>query len=237
MSLEEINQKRQDILEWRDDTLPISRIFNDPYYSFVDGLEETHHVFLQGNDLAVRFFAQSQFHIAELGFGTGLNFLAAWDLFSQNTTNDQKLIFSSFELYPLPRQDMQKALSQWPSLASVSEQLLAVWPDRFTQTKWIYEFGNIRLCLYIGDAQREINHLSPGVDAWFLDGFSPAKNPDLWTEALFANVYEKSREGGSFATYSAAGWVRQRLSDVGFTVERKPGFGRKKHMSVGVKAT
>lgn len=215
-------------LEWRDGRVPVSVRFDDPYFSLDDGLAETSHVFLAGNDLPGRF--RDGFHVAELGFGTGLNLLCAWRAFLEGGGTG-RLRFTSFEAFPMAREDAARALQAFPSLASLAEQVLAVWSD----SGFVLSAEGLYAEVVIGDANVTVPQMDAPADAWFLDGFSPAKNPELWNAGLMAAVGEQTGSGGTFATYTAAGHVRRALSDAGFEVRRVPGFGRKRHMSVGQK--
>ena len=211
---------------WQDRQVPVSRRFDDPYYSMQDGLAEARHVFLAGNDLPGRF--KPGFHIAELGFGTGLNALAAWQAWVE-TGHDGGLHFTSFEAYPMTPDDMAKALAAFPEIEELASALLALWrgaPGRF-------DLPGLQLEVIGGDARDTLANWDSAADAWFLDGFAPAKNPQLWEPALMHQVARHTSTRGSFATYSAAGHVRRALEDAGFGVSRQPGFGRKRHMSTG----
>ena len=214
-------------LSWSSEGVPISDRFGDPYYSFADGLAETRHVFLNGCGLPERF--EDEFTVAELGFGTGLNLLAtwmAWDTSGHKT----KLNFFSFEAFPMNVKDMQTALARWSELRPYAEKLLhqlSITPDSA-------EFETLSFKLMVGDARMVLPRCNEKADAWFLDGFSPAKNPALWEDRLLKEVAKHTNSGGIAATYSAAGHVRQKLSDAGFEVSRIPGFGRKRHMTKAV---
>ncbi|PUB14260.1 tRNA (5-methylaminomethyl-2-thiouridine)(34)-methyltransferase MnmD [Yoonia sediminilitoris] len=211
-------------LDWRDG-VPIARAFDDPYFSLDDGLAETTHVFLGGNDLPARF--TPGFHVAELGFGTGLNFLVTWQAWI-DAGRPGPLLFTSFEAFPMAGQDMQSALSHFPTLAPLAAKLLAEWtPDSGAIA---LPDGPV-LQVIIGDARDTVPAWGSKADAWYLDGFSPAKNPKLWESDLLYEVGKHTKPGGTAATYSAAGHVRQSLSDAGFTVERTKGYGRKRHMT------
>ena len=223
-----MNNQRAE-LEWRDGGVPVSTRFDDPYFSVDDGLAETRHVFLAGNGLPERF--RDGFHVAELGFGTGLNLLTAWQAFLESGVDGQ-LQFTSFEAFPMTRDDASTALGAFPSLAQLAAELLDVW----SQSSFILETETLRAQVIIGDARQTVATMKAAADAWFLDGFSPAKNPELWDENLLAEVGRKTAPGGSFATYTAAGHVRRSLEAAGFDVTRVPGFGRKRHMSIGTKA-
>lgn len=206
-------------VEWREGEVPVSTRFDDPYFSLENGLDETRYVFLSGNCLPERF--RDGFHVAELGFGTGLNFLAtlaAWG------DRPGRLHFTSFEAYPLDRAEMARALAAFPGLDAAP--LLEVWePGR------VMQIGPASLRLVLGDARKTLPDWEGRADAWFLDGFSPAKNPELWEASLLNEVARHTAPGGTAATYSAAGPVRRALAEAGFTVERIPGFGRKRHMT------
>lgn len=202
--------------------MPIARRFDDPYFSLNGGLDETRHVFLAGNRLPERFVPG--FHIAELGFGTGLNALAAWQLWCE-TGQAGALRFTSFELYPMEREDMARALAVYPELQTFAEALIAGLQDG------VFKADDFELEIIAGDARKTLTSWNGAADAWFLDGFSPAKNPELWEPSLLAEVACHTVPGGTAATYSAAGHVRASLAEAGFRVERIPGFGRKRHMT------
>jgi len=213
-------------LIWQEDGNPRSARFDDPYFSASGGLAETQHVFLGGNNLPARF--RDGFHIAELGFGTGLNALAAWQAWQQSG-NSGTLKFTSFEAFPLTHEDMARAATHWPDLTPQANVLLANWPPSGP-----LDLPNFRLEVIIGDARTTLPAWQAKADAWFLDGFSPSKNPEMWSENLLAEVGRHTAADGSFATYTAAGHVRRALAAAGFEVARSQGFGRKRHMSIGI---
>ncbi|MFV1874552.1 tRNA (5-methylaminomethyl-2-thiouridine)(34)-methyltransferase MnmD [Nioella sp.] len=213
---------------WRDNGVPVSERFDDPYYSLDNGLAETRHVFLEGNDLPARFVPG--FHIAELGFGTGLNLIAA-RLAWREAGVTGRLRFTSFEAFPMPPEDALRALSAFPEVAELAEDTAALLAD--PSQPLIRD--DIEMQLVVGDARQTLPLWQVKADAWFLDGFSPAKNPELWGADLMAEVARHTAPGGSFATYTAAGDVRRALVAAGFDVTRRPGYGRKRHMSTGKK--
>lgn len=217
-------QNQRADLQWRSDRVPVSTRFDDPYFSLEDGLSETRHVFLNGNDLPFRF--ADGFHIGELGFGTGLNMLTAWAAWEESGQTSP-LNYTSFEAFPMAPPDMIRALGGFDELAGWRDRFLSVWADdaRFL------ELPTLRFRLIVGDAREQLPQWTGAVDAWFLDGFSPAKNPELWGVDLMSEVARHTRPGGTAATYSAAGHVRRNLEKAGFSVTRAPGFGRKRHMS------
>jgi len=211
-------------LDWRDG-VPIARDFDDPYYSLEDGLAETTHVFLGGNDLPERF--GGSFQIAELGFGTGLNFLVTWAAWVA-AGRPGTLHFTSFEAFPMEPEDMAAALAHFPDLQTYTDKLLTHWQPDSDAVRFP---DGPTLKVIIGDARETVTQWDRNADAWFLDGFSPAKNPALWEPALLKAVGQYTKPGGTAATYSAAGHVRRGLEDAGFTVTRTPGYGRKRHMT------
>ncbi|EKE74125.1 MULTISPECIES: tRNA (5-methylaminomethyl-2-thiouridine)(34)-methyltransferase MnmD [Roseobacteraceae] len=213
-------------IEWRDGTIPVSTRFDDPYFSLASGLEETRHVFLAGNDLPARLC--DGFHVAELGFGTGLNMLALALIWN----GPGVVRFTSFEAFPMDSADIATALNAFPEARAIADPFLMAWGTGARQ----FRLGQIEVDVKIGDARDTLRAWDGWADAWFLDGFSPAKNPELWGEDIMTDVGRHTAPNGTFATYTAAGHVRQKLTDAGFTVSRVPGHGRKRHMSIGVKS-
>ena len=218
-------------LTWREDKIPVSTQFDDPYYSLDNGLAETHHVFLSGNNLLARFV--DGLRIAELGFGTGLNFIATLEQWRKSRV-EGKFHFTSFEAFPMTPTDMIKAYEQFPEIANIASEI-APHLEKLLETGTL-SLHDAHLHLITGDARETVSHWDAQADCWYLDGFSPAKNPELWDGNLTKAVYAKTCSGGTAATYTAAGFVRRNLSDAGFNVERVKGFGRKRHMSVARKA-
>lgn len=208
-------------LDWRDGVLPISTRFDDPYFSLANGLDETRHVFLAGNDVPARL--RPGFHIAELGFGTGLNLLAV-ALVAQIPIR-----FTSFEAYPMAAPDIARALQVFPEAAAIAGPFL----DQWAQGARAFTLGAVAVEVVIGDASETLPAWDGQADAWFLDGFSPAKNAELWAPELMAQVARHTAPGGTFATYTAAGFVRRGLQAAGFGVERRKGHGHKRHMTIG----
>jgi tRNA 5-methylaminomethyl-2-thiouridine biosynthesis bifunctional protein len=225
-------------LDWTEDGQPLSAEYGDVYFSRESGLEETRHVFLTHNALPERFAelaAGDRFCIAETGFGTSLNFLCAWELWEQTATPDARLHFVSTEKHPLAPADLQRALALWPELEPWARQLLAVYDDlapgwqHFTLAD-----GRVTLTLLVGDLLQTLPELDARVDAWFLDGFAPAKNPDMWTPELFAQMARLSAPGASVATFTSVGHVRRGLQTAGFAMRKVKGYGRKREMLAGV---
>lgn len=248
-----MNQREQPVslakLTWTEDGQPLSSEFDDVYFSKANGLEETRYVFLQHNHLPQRW-AQLQknqhFVIAETGFGTGLNFLAAWQLWREIAPDTATLHFISVEKHPVSRGDLSAALQLWPELADLAKLLIEHYPAELNNDFHHLRFGNqrVRLTLIIDDATAGFEQLlrgahpsqqlpHRGVDAWFLDGFAPAKNPDMWQPELFQQIHKLSNKQATVATFTAAGIVKRGLRDNGFSIEKVQGFGHKRDMIRG----
>ncbi|MGB0767057.1 MAG: tRNA (5-methylaminomethyl-2-thiouridine)(34)-methyltransferase MnmD [Phycisphaeraceae bacterium] len=217
--------------------------FGDVYFAAEDGLAETTHVFLEGNRLAERFASMSPgdcLTIGETGFGTGLNFLATWRLFERHAAADAQLEFVSVEGFPLGGETMRRALSPWPVLERQREALIEQWGPIWPGVhRFSFAGGRVRLSVLVGEAAEALGRLRAGVDAWFLDGFAPSRNPAMWSDAVFEAVARCSNAHSTLATYTAAGFVRRGLQAVGFEIEKRPGFGPKREMMAGrfVRAT
>lgn len=230
-------QDRHAQLEWQDGQ-PRSAQFGDVYFSRESGIDETRHVFLGHNHLAERWqqLNRNLFTIGETGFGTGLNFLCAWQLWQRCAPPTARLHFISTEKYPLTREDLAQALALWPELATSNAQLLRQY--RELPPGWRrFEFdgGRVTLTLLIGDARDTLPKLEAAVDAWFLDGFAPARNPDMWQAELLQEISRLTAPNGTFATFTSAGAVRRGLEAAGFHVEKVPGHGNKREMLRGAK--
>lgn len=223
-------------LEWQDG-VPRSRRFDDIYFNQAGGIAETHHVFLAGNRLAERWTqltAEARFTLAETGFGTGLNFLCARDLWLRTAPAEARLHYISCEKYPLSREDLARALAQWPQWQAAARALLEQWPAPMGGFyTLVFDQGRIRLTLALGDATEMLARLDGCADAWFLDGFAPSRNPQMWRPELFAEIARHSGPHTSLATFTAAGLVRRGLAEVGFEISKQPGFGRKREMVTG----
>ncbi len=223
------------MIEWRAGQ-PYSTQFQDVYFSSDDGLAETDYVFLQGNDLINRWknLNAKNFTIIETGFGTGLNFLCVCEKWLSLAPEQATLQFISAEKYPLSLQDMTIALQAWPNLEYFSQALLAQYLQTITKKTSVTLFnGRVTLNLIIGDANTCLSKISSPANAWFLDGFAPSKNPDMWSEALFKQMARLSNNSTTFATFTSAGAVKRGLNTVGFSVNKKTGFGKKREMLSG----
>lgn len=225
-------------LDWDDQGRPYSRVFDDVYFSDLSGLEETRYVFIEQNRLQERFAAlpaDGRLVIGETGFGTGLNFLCAWQLFDQHAVAGARLHFVSVEKYPLTAADLQRALALWPQLKPFADQLLAQYVAIHQGfQRLVLDNGRVTLTLLIGDALEMLPQLDGQVDAWFLDGFAPAKNPDMWTAELFAELARLAAPDSTISTFTSTGWVRRLLNAAGFKMKRTPGIGHKWEILRGV---
>lgn len=213
---------------WDGETL-VSARFGDVYASRAGALAQSRAVFLQGCGLPARWAGRRRFTVAELGFGTGLNMLAVLEAWAATRAPGARLQLFSVEAFPLARADAAQALTAHGELAGLAERLLAQWPDGARGVHRIdFPALGAVLDLAIGEAAEMVAGWDGAADAWFLDGFSPAKNPAMWSAELLALVGARTAPGGRAATWSVAGAVRRGLAAAGFVVERLPGFGWKR---------
>lgn len=217
------------LLSWKPDATPVDDRFGDVYFSRENGLWESRAVFLEGCGLPQAWRGQAHFTIAELGFGTGLNFLACWQAWEAEPENCGWLHFVSFEGYLLDAEDVRRALEAWPELSHLADKLCRAWPLRAQGVQQIvWPEARITLTLYIGLIEDTLPQARFAANAWFLDGFSPAKNDQMWDETIWPAVAARSAPGARAATFTVAGRVRRGLSEAGFTVTKRPGHGRKR---------
>ncbi|MBW8190412.1 bifunctional tRNA (5-methylaminomethyl-2-thiouridine)(34)-methyltransferase MnmD/FAD-dependent 5-carboxymethylaminomethyl-2-thiouridine(34) oxidoreductase MnmC [Neiella marina] len=227
---------------------PIADDFDDVYFSNDDGQAESQYVFIAGNKLTKRWRANScySFTVAETGFGTGLNFLACWQAFddylSQNlATGSKQLHFISFEKFPITTNDLQDAHQRFANLSHYASQLRNAYPQQLSAGchRMSFAGGRVVLDLWLGDVNDimpTLSHHNQGnVDAWFLDGFAPSKNPQMWQQSLFDQMFRLSRPHATVATFTAAGLVRRGLAEAGFEVSKQAGYGNKRDMTIATK--
>lgn len=225
-------------LVWDEQGQPVSKEFDDIYFSKASGLEETRYVFLEHNNLAERFRLlkdNEHFVIGETGFGSGLNFLCAWQLFQKTASPKARLHFISVEKYPLTNKDLQQALSLWSELDGLTIELIQQYVavhEGFQ--RFFFDKGRVVLTLLVGDVHEQLPKLNACIDAWFLDGFSPAKNPQMWTEELFQQLARLSKPNTTVATFTSAGFVRRALTEAGFIISKDKGFANKREMLYGI---
>lgn len=221
-----------------DDGVPVSKRFNDIYFSAHGGLAESMYVYINGNQLKERFktlSAGDTLNIVELGFGTGLNFLATLSLWRTIASNQAKLSYHAVEGFALNLQEMRQALSTFPELKEEAELMLHVYPDTL-HGKYELKLGTqVTLSLYFELIEDAMTQLPYGVDAWYLDGFAPKLNPEMWSEKLFLHMYQTSNTGATFSTFTAASKVRKDLINAGFIVHKRQGFAYKREHLLGIK--
>ena len=227
-------------IQWSDG-VPFSEDFEDYYFSKLSGVSETRYVFLENSQLPQRWHAlkQNHFSICETGFGTALNFLCTWQLWLQNSQPHQQLHFMSVEKHPIKISDLTKILATWPEFSALSEHLLAQYPPIVPGWHTLHfqpdpQRGTISLHLFFGDIESWLPQIQGPVDAWFLDGFAPAKNPHMWQDSLFLNMARLTRAHGTVATFSAASQIKNSLRAAGFSVQKTPGFAKKREMGYAV---
>ena len=223
-------------ITWQD-TTPVSVSFDDFYFSTDDGLNESRYVFLKPNKLPERFLhgdLSQPFIVAETGFGTGLNFLITWQAWKQQTQAKRPFHFFSVEKFPLRKEDLTKALANWPELHEFISPLIEQYPPIISGLQTLeFESGKVRLSLLFGDISTDLSSINFKADAWYLDGFSPKKNPDMWTDHFFSLIADKSKKGSTFSTFTSASLVRKSLTNAGFNVLKQEGFGKKREMVFG----
>ncbi len=215
--------------------MPYSREFGDHFYCRTDGRLECGHVFLAGNGLPERWAPGGAFTVGELGFGTGLNFCETWRQWKAAAATDGTLHFVSFERFPMQADEISRALSHWPEIDAERLALTDRWPKTNDGRIEIVFGDGVRLTVVCGIALDGLGAATERFDAWFLDGFAPSRNPDMWSEELMQLVFDRTVLGGSFATYAAAGFVRRNLQAAGFAVEKRKGFAGKREMLRGDK--
>lgn len=188
-----------------------------------------------GNGLPERWRGTDNFTVAELGFGTGLNVLETWRTWREVRAPGRRLDFVSFEAFPMEEGAIRRALAAWPALSPLMERLLGFWPSLTREPqRWALD-DQTGLTVVVAPALDGVTAWPGLADAWYLDGFAPSRNPDMWSAELMRAVWDKTAPGGSFASYTAAGWVRRNLAAAGFSVEKRPGHAGKREMIRGTK--
>ena len=232
-------------IHFNQENTPVSDKFDDVYFSNQDGLAETHYVFLEGNQLWERWvnYQEAHFVIAETGFGTGLNFFAVTTLFREFRQKYpdsplKRLYFISFEKYPLLLDALQQAHLAYPQFSHLAQHLQQHWLNPI-QGCYRFHFDETTLDLWFGDVAENLpqlgDYMNSKIDAWFLDGFAPSKNPDMWNEQLYQQMFRFTKPQGTFATFTAASAVRKGLENAGFNIKKRKGFGKKRECLSGQK--
>lgn len=215
------------------DGIPYSAAYGDVYHSADGGTGQARHVFLQGCGLPDAWAGRPHFAILETGFGTGLNFLVTWAAWRADPARGARLHFCSVEKHPFRAEDLARLHAQWPAFAGLSAELAAHWPPAVPGFhRLALDGGRVLLTLMFGEAADCLPQLDARIDAFYLDGFAPDRNADLWQPALFAELARLARPGAAAATYTVAGPVRQGLAEAGFVCDKRAGYGRKRHCLV-----
>lgn len=211
-----------------------SDAYDDIYFSPEDGLAETRHVFLEGNDVERALSTREAYHVAEMGFGTGLNFFALCEA-HKNAESTTRITFTTVEKHPVSAKTVQALATSWPPLKPWVDAFLAHYHNTMPQGHHCITLSpHITLNVWIGDAATCLPQWDTDVDAWFLDGFAPKKNPDMWSDILYCTMRRLSKKGTTAATFTVAGHVRRGIESAGFEVVKTPGFGNKKQMSKAI---
>lgn len=216
-------------LRYAPDGTPYSEAFDDVYHSAEGGLGQAQQVFLAGNGLPERWRGQRQFTILETGFGLGLNFLATWAAWRADPERSERLHFISLEKHPFRVEDLTLLHGRWPEFSSLSSELCRLWPCLVPGFHRLHlDDGRVSLTLILGDAVDTLPQVTANVEAFYLDGFAPSKNPALWSPSLFKALSRLASPGATAATYTVAAVVREGLTQVGFQCEKRAGFGHKR---------
>ncbi|MCH2241519.1 MAG: tRNA (5-methylaminomethyl-2-thiouridine)(34)-methyltransferase MnmD, partial [Aquabacterium sp.] len=208
--------------------LPTAPAFGDVYHAAAGAFAQARHVFLAGNGLPARWAGRERFVVLETGFGLGNTFLATWAAWRDDPARCERLIFVSLDKHPPRQADLRRthAASEAPELA---RQLVEAWPPLTPNLHMLsFEAGRVQLILGFGDIADLLPALVLQADAFYLDGFAPARNPDMWAGPLLQRLHRLAAPGATAATWSAARGVRDALAAAGFTVERTPGFAGKR---------
>lgn len=230
-----MNRLNSASIRW-ESGVPVSQLFDDIYFNKDGGIAETEHVFVQGNHLLERF-SQLQpydtFTLAETGFGTGLNFLVTRQYWLKHAPSNARLHFISLEKYPLAKQDIEQVWQSWQPLADICPAFIAQYPPALEGFYTLFfDQGRIQLTLILGDLLEQLPQLRASIDAWYLDGFAPSKNPEMWQAQLYEQIARLSSQQATLATFTVARQVREGLTHAGFLIEKRPGFGKKREMLI-----
>ncbi len=231
----------QNHIEFDENGLPYSKVFEDKYFCAEDGLGESEYTFCRGNNLKERFRDLSDedgdFTIIETGFGSGLNFLCAWKLWREVSPQNAQLHYISLDQYPMTVSDLDRTLSLWPSVQNYKEKLTkeySAFNERCNCAQ--FEESNVKVTVIFDHVNQALDTMiaqSILADAWFLDGFAPSKNPDMWSQGVFERMAQLSQAKATMATFTSAGFVMRGLRSSGFDVNKVQGFGSKRHMLSG----
>ena len=220
-------------LAFAADGTPWSEAHRDVYHASQGGPEQVRHVFLEGNDLPARWRHRDHFVILETGFGLGLNFLGTWAAWRADSARCGRLHFVSLELRPFCRRDLAAVHARWTEFAGLSAELVSAWPPLVPGCHRLeFEEGRVVLTLALGDVSTHLPRMRARADAFFLDGFAPTKNPDMWSHGVFRALARLAAPGATLATWTVASQVRNGLAQVGFVMGKRQGFASKREMLV-----
>lgn len=205
-----------------------SQVFDDIYFNPADGIGESRFVFLNGCDVPAVWMGAQNYHIAELGFGTGLNFLLTLEAWQTTAPPDAHLTYTGIDLYPLSKSDLEKIFTNWPELSGATEKLLSIYPGTDMGMHVCYPAPNVTLMLLWGEVLPMLQSMRRRQNAWYLDGFAPQKNPDMWRDEIYPELARLCVVDARVATFTAAGQVRRGLENNGFTVTKTKGFMHKR---------
>ena len=229
------NNLKQSKVSISSDKGVFSELYQDIYFDKTNCIQESKHVYLDTNNLENKFKNTSNYIIAELGFGTGLNFILSWDLWNKNHTQNSSLLYISYESAPISIEQIKNIHKLFKGLSHLSKILVNKLPQIWQGTHQIFfEFGNVTLILIYNDFL-SLKNFSFKADTWYLDGFSPTKNSSAWSNELYKEIYKHTKDGGSLSTYTVAGHVRRGLSEEGFNISKVKGIGNKKEILYGYK--
>ena len=216
---------------------PVSAAYDDIYHAAQGGPGQARHVFLAGNGLPGRWAGRERFVILENGFGTGLNFLATWAAWQADPDRPKCLHYLAVEKHPFRQEDLARLHAAWPEFAPLAARLGERWPvltPGFHRLEFTQADGSrMVLTLMLGEAEDCLKQLRGQVDAFYLDGFDPKKNPAMWSPGLFQRLARLAANGATLATWCVARAVRDALDGAGFTTEKAPGYAGKRNMLTG----
>jgi tRNA 5-methylaminomethyl-2-thiouridine biosynthesis bifunctional protein len=216
------------------DGVPFAERFGDVYHSSAGGLAQAHHVFIAGNRLPQRWQGIASFTVLETGFGLGLNFLATWRCWRDDAQRSERLHYVAIEKHPFAAADLALLHARWPELGPLSAELRAQWPAPTPGChRLLLDHGRVALTLVFGDIAECLPGVEARCDAFYLDGFAPDRNPEMWAPGVLVHLKRLAAPGATLATYTVSAAVRAALADAGFACEKTQGFGRKRHMLVG----
>lgn len=222
-------------ISWQGDHAPASLVFDDVYFSKENGWQETEHVFIEGSGLPALWNERDSITIGETGFGTGLNFFVTATLFLKHAKPNAVLHYHSIEAYPVAPEIMRRLYSIWPCLSDVIDAFLPHYHTTEPLCRVSLYQGRIIVYVYLSDIADAVKQMHIEADVWYLDGFSPAKNPQMWRADVLHDIGSLTRKDGCVATFTAARMVREGLAQAGFAITKQKGYGHKRHMLTGVK--